>query len=133
MSEGRDAIVSAQALIRPASGERLSGDVAITVETLDRYRPSPQDVEAAREAFRAAGFEVGELVGISFSVTAPVSRFERFFAARLRVRPDGAVEVGSGGLELPLTALPPALAGRLVAVTFTPPADLHGPKAGLMI
>lgn len=133
MSKARNPVVSAQVLVRSASGERLRGDVPITSENLGRYLPSPQDVGTARAAFRRAGFEVGEAVGISFSATAPVSTFEEYFATTLRVLPDGSVEAGPGRLELPLEALPKELADLLVAVTFTPPADLHEPRGGLMV
>jgi hypothetical protein len=104
--------------------------VPITTRNLADYAPAPEDAEAARRAFRDAGFEVGELVGISFSITAPRSRFEEVFGIRLRVDERGAVaasdrEAPRGGLELPLGRLPRSLAERLVAVAFTPPAELH--------
>jgi hypothetical protein len=142
--------VSAQVLVRSASGARVRGDVPITSGNIAEYTPSTSDTEAVRHAFHAAGFIVGPLVGISCSITAPVARFESFFAVTLRVRADGAVQVSRGdgnaaGAEasakgdegddaftLPLSALPADLADRIVAVTFTPPADLHGPKASAM-
>ena len=68
-----------------------------------------------------------------FSAPAPLSTFEKYFAPRLRILPEGSGGAGPGGLELPLEALPEELADLLVAVTFTPPADLHEPKGGLMV
>ncbi len=121
-------IASAQVIVRAASGKRFDGHTAITVDSLPDYAPSAEDAEAARAAFAAAGFDCGPLVGISFSITAERALFEQFFGATLRGSPKGGDRVvrgGAGGLELPLGSLPSALRERLVAVTFSPPADLH--------
>jgi hypothetical protein len=55
---------------------------------------------------------MGDMVGNSFSITAPESTFERVFGTR-----------GAGSLELPLHALPKTLTDHVEAVTFTPPPD----------
>jgi hypothetical protein len=123
-----DPIASAQVILRSESGRHFRGDTAITAENVHEYAPSAEDVEAARPAFAAAGFETGKMVGISFSITAPASTFERFFHAKLQTDSRGLLKVKGGraqGLELPLNALPRDLAERIVAVTFSPPADLH--------
>jgi hypothetical protein len=116
--------------VRAGAGKRLQGSAPITARTLAEHQPSPADVAFAQEAFRAAGFEVGELGGISFAITAPKRRFEQLFGLELDVDERGAVgrageEAPSGGLELPLARLPAALRARLEAVAFTPPADLY--------
>ncbi len=138
------AAISAQALLRSKSGARVRGDVPITSANIDAYAPAAEDAAAAREAFHAAGFDVGAVVGISFSITAAVSTFESFFCVSLEARMDGTVIVKGapatagvegrpgGAQELPLAALPASLAARLETVTFTPPADLHGPGGALM-
>jgi hypothetical protein len=76
------------------------------------------------EQFRAAGFQTGPLVGISFSIAGPVERFEEFFQVR-------AVRQGPQPFptdELPLSSLDPALREHIDAVLFTkPPA--FGPGA----
>jgi hypothetical protein len=45
------------------------------------------------------------------------------------IDPDGSVRIvdnrGSEGYEIPLEALPRSVAERIVAATFSPPADLH--------
>lgn len=130
-------IISAQVILRPHSGKRLRADVPITSQNLAEYAPSPEDAAAARAAFRAAGFDAGEVLGISFSITGPLALFERFFGTKLRVDERGAVatvgaEAPAGGLELPLDRLPTALAARVTAVAFTPPADLHGGDGSLL-
>lgn len=136
--------LSAQALLRSKSGARVRGDVPITSENIAGYAPAAEDAAAAQEAFRAAGFDVGDMVGISFSITAPAIVFESFFRVTLHTAKDGTVTMtgatppataggeGRAGSEqeLPLAALPSSLAARLEAVTFMPPADLHGPHGG---
>lgn len=133
-----DAVASAQVIVRSQSGTQVRGDVPITTENLAQYQPSADDAAAAQAAFGAAGFEVGPMVGISFSITAPLSRFEQVFGVPLRVDEGGAVAAAAkaapaGGMELPLHRLPGALAERVAAVAFTPPADLHGEGGMLMI
>jgi hypothetical protein len=133
-----DRTISAQVIVRSRSGKRVGPEVPITSANIAEYAPAPEVFAAAADAFRAAGFEVGPAVGISFSVTGPLSRFERYFDTRLHVDERGAVaRLGArpppGGLELPLNALAPALARNIDAVVFTPPADLHGMEASLMV
>lgn len=127
---GAGPLLSAQAIVRAASGKRLRGSEPITTRTLAEHAPSREDTAAAQAAFRAAGFEVGELGGISFSVSGHKARFEQFAGVELDVDERGAVALAgkkapSGGLELPLDRLPPELRGRLEAIAFAPPADLH--------
>ncbi len=133
-----DAVASAQVIVRSASGTPMRGDVAITAANIADYQPSAEDAAAAQAAFRAAGFEVGPVVGISFSITAPLARFEQVFGVPLRVDERGAVAAGTGaapagGTELPLDRLPGEARERVQAVAFTPPADLHGDAGMLMI
>jgi hypothetical protein len=118
--------LSALVVLRPKDGRRLTGSEAITSETVDRYRPSPEGASRAAAYFRDAGFEVSELGGISFSITGHRSLFEERFGERLEPRREGGVDsvrTEGGRLELPLDRLPPEVAGHVQAVTFTPPPD----------
>jgi hypothetical protein len=67
------------------------------------------------EQFAQAGFQVGPWVGISFSVTAPVTHFERFFGVPAAQEGDQPFPSG----ELPLSALDPALREHIQTVLFT--------------
>lgn len=120
-------IISAQVVLRSASGKAIDGETIITAENFQDFAPSPETVTRATEAFAAAGFDVGSMAGISFSISATVSTFEQVFRTRLRQEERGSVEAveddGSAGYELPLEALPESLANLVVAVTFTPPPD----------
>jgi hypothetical protein len=91
-------------------------------------RPAESGSLAAAE-FRRLGFDVGPLVGTSFAVTAPRSRFEERFGSAL-------VSDGRGswrprdvqGYELDHEALPEPLRELVDVVTFTPPPDF-GPTS----
>jgi hypothetical protein len=127
MAKTEERTLSAQVLLRAASGRELKGDTAITAETLEHYLPSPEGARRARETLSQAGFETGPLVGNSFSITAPRATFEKFFRTRIRETEKGSWEfASSGGMELSGAALPKELAADVEAVTFTPPPD-YGP------
>lgn len=123
--EGRT--LSAQVLLRPASGREVAGDTVITTETLEQYLPSPEVAERVRVRYSRAGFEVGPVVGNSFSITAPASKFEQALHTKVREAGKGAVEF-AGGPELSPEALPRELAEDVATVTFTPPPDF-GPAS----
>ena len=115
----------------------MRGDVPITVQNLADYLPSEADANVARAAFVNAGFQAGDLVGISFSITAPASRFKDFFGSDVKLDAGGRIEVSpsadSEGLSLPLDRLARDLAERLVVVTFSAPADLHQGGSSMMV
>jgi hypothetical protein len=120
-----DPQLSAQVVLAPAGGPP---DAEVTAETLAAHRPDPEAARRIADHLRSAGFEVGDLVGISFPVTGPRSRFEAVFGVELRVgeSASGAVTratTADGDLELPLDRLPDEIAGPVTAVTFTPPPD----------
>jgi hypothetical protein len=127
MTQDNKQLISAQVLIRSASGKRLGRNTAITTQNIEDYAPSAEAVARAKRAFMDAGFEVGNLVGNSFSISAPISRFEKVFHTQLRHQERGGIEVAqasaSARYELPLTNLPDHIADVVEAVIFTPPPD----------
>jgi hypothetical protein len=122
-----DQIISAQVVLRSATGKSPDGSSMITTQTIRDFLPSAEAVARATEAFAAWGFDVGSVQGNSFSISAPVGTFERVFNVHLRRQQGGSVEAvkadGSGSYEVPLEALPKPLTDLIVAVTFTPPPD----------
>lgn len=133
MSSKRSKLISAQVVLRSASGKSFDSKTAITSENIDDYSPSQDSAASAAAGFSEAGFDVGNMVGNSFSITAPKSTFEKFFKIKLQVEERGDVKVAKGkgapsGYELPLQALPPNLSQLVVAVTFSPPPDF-GPSS----
>jgi subtilase family serine protease len=132
MSPKKENIVSAQVILRPASGKSVTGQEAITSDNIRDYMPSPESFQAVASEFAAAGFEVSAAGPTGFSITAPAGTFEKFFGTRLQATERGGVEsVGkdkSTSLELPLRGIPKGLSHHIEAVTFTPPPDF-GPTS----
>jgi hypothetical protein len=134
MALAKDQIISAQVVLRSASGKSPDGNSVITTETIRDFLPSDEMVSRAIEAFAAAGFNAGAVIGNSFSISAPVNTFERVFKTHLRRQEGGSVEVvkadNSGSYELPLDALPRSVTDLVAAVTFTPAPDFGPTKFG---
>jgi hypothetical protein len=133
MASKKEYLVSAQAVLKSASGRSFDGHTAITAESIADYSPSPDTVAAAAAGFSEAGFEVGNMVGNSFSITAPKSTFEKLFKIKLQAEDRGDVKVAAAkgateGYELPVKALPQKLSQFVSAVTFSPPPDF-GPSS----
>ena len=133
MTSKNTPLVSAQVVLKSASGKSIDGETAITSENIADYSPSSDSLTAATAAFSEAGFVVGNLVGNSFSITASKSTFEKFFKAKLKAEDRGDVKVfaargATEGYELPLDSLPQKLAQHVSAVTFSPPPDF-GPSS----
>ncbi len=130
----KQASASAQVVLRPASGQAIRGDVPITSQNLKDYLPSPESAARVKQFFASAGFEVGLLVGISFSITTTVELFESTFKTHLRLAERGGVTAidpdRAASYELPLQALPREIADNIAAVTFTPPVDFGPTPTG---
>jgi hypothetical protein len=120
-------MLSAQVVLRAASGKRMDGTAAITAANIAEYLPAPATVSAARQAFSERGFRVGEVAGNSFPITASEETFEKVFHTKLRKGQKGEVTVGrkkgTASYELPLTQLPESVKRYVEAVTFSPPPD----------
>lgn len=113
------------------SGGVAPGQQAITAANIKDFTPSPGTAEKVRQAFQAKGFDVGAIVGNSFSITATQAIFEKEFRTRLSHTERGGIQTvktaktkdKSEDYELPLTPLAPDIAAEVIAVTFTPPPD----------
>ena len=127
MTLNKNQVISAQVILRSASLQELESDTVITSENIGEYAPAPEAVARVSQVLIDMGFDVAELVGISFSISASVSTFEKIFEIKLLQEDDGGIKVvkidGSTGYELPMDALPESIAGLVVALTFTPPPD----------
>jgi len=123
--------ISAQVVLRSASG-KAAGQSAITAENIADYAPSPDAVARTTRAFSDAGFDVGTVVGTSFSITAPATTFEKVFDFKLHRDDKGGLKAVSGknkpGYELPMPKLPKTVVDQIEAVTFTRPPDF-GPSS----
>jgi hypothetical protein len=125
MSAERD--VSAQVVLRAASGARPDAGARITSANVAAWLPSPEAVAEVSSALRGMGFDVGPCVGNSLSIAGRGELFERRFGARLALDGGGA-RFAEHGHELPAAALPVSIRAHVAAITFTPPPDF-GPGA----
>jgi hypothetical protein len=129
-----DDILSAQVIVRAASGRKLAAGDVIDASTLPQFVAAPADVHTVQSACTTLGFTVGPYVGISFSISGRRSQFEQAFGVKLSVRRDGAVTVVGRrqpmAQQLPLERLDPAVRAQIDTVSFSPPVELH--DGGLM-
>ena len=126
-------LISAQVLLVAASGQTIRGDTLITSENIDSYRPSAETVQRVSHYFKANGFEVTPLVGISLTISASAQHFSDVFqvssAVSLANDNDAVGDVQAKAdsnaphLELPLDSLETAIADSIVSVTFVPSPD----------
>jgi hypothetical protein len=107
--------VTLTVVLRPAGGRELPPG-GLTAATIGDGAPDPNAAERARAAFEERGFEVGPLVGIAFSITAPREHASDVFGEL----PD-AGSVGLGGL-------PEGMRSEILAVEAEPPPDF-GPRS----
>jgi hypothetical protein len=120
-----DPMLSAEVVLGPAGGPQ---DTEVTAATLADHAPDPEAARHVADHLRGAGFDVGDLIGISFPVTARRSRFEEVFGAPLTVGEETSGTITNattvnGELELPLDRLPEDVRRAVIAVTFTAPPD----------
>jgi hypothetical protein len=99
--------------MEPANEAPVSAQVVIKADKSAGYA-------AAREEFMRAGFTVGPLVGVSFSIAGPRDLFERYFDVRIS-RP-GERD------SLPVDRLPAKLREAVKSILFTRPPDF-GPTS----
>lgn len=126
MARKKQKQVSAQVMLRSASGATPEGTTSVTVENVHQYLPSSSSITEARQAFANAGFEVGPVVGNSFSITALKRTFEKVARVRLTEDKMSGVRAQVGeqlSYELPIEKLPEDLRRHVAAVTFTAPPD----------
>jgi hypothetical protein len=120
-------LISAQVILRPASGRTIDGKTNISSENLAEFAPSSKTLSLATAEFRARGFETGPLVGVSFSATAPIEVFEKFLGGKIRLKPDsGQVSLTKHGVvreELSGEDLPSSLREHVLAIAFPAPPD----------
>lgn len=121
MAGKKSEALSAQVLLLPASGKRVTDPSALTAARLSEAAPSPEAARRAARAWAEAGFEVGPVVGTSFSITAPAATFEKAFGKHVH-------KAAQEGRELSLDEMDEELTRGVAAVTFTPPPDF-GPSS----
>ena len=127
MKLDKSQVISAEVLLRSASGRKIGPETRITAENLNLFVPQPDAYPAVSRILLSLGFEVGSLTGISFSITAAVSTFENIFELPLRSNPKGGIETADGKLELDPATLPEKASDLIQTITFSEPPDF-GPS-----
>ena len=127
MSIKQSDLVSAQVILKPASGGAGLESREITSDILPDLVPSAEVTAGTMRFFGSVGFEVGPMVGVSYSISGTVRQFEQTFGIRLREGADGRIECLSEGGEvsdrLPLDGLPVGDREGIEAVVFGAPPD----------
>ena len=122
--------VVALVIMRPASGQALTGQSVITAATLPQYRPDPGAAAAVSRLLSTQGFSVGPLAGIGMSMTGPRELFERFFGISVGANDDGgwtcADAHGAVSRSLPLGGLDDSIRHIVHTICFEEPAELAG-------
>jgi subtilase family serine protease len=127
MSDKKNKIISAQVIMYTANGEVIDYQKTITAENIINFVPDPKMVSSVSNIFRTNGFDTGPVVGISFSITAKVSTFEKFLHVLIQPHKDGGFEFMDKRRELTGEKLPKVLQNYVQAIVFPRPIDF-GPK-----
>jgi subtilase family serine protease len=114
-------LISAQVVLKPKSGT-MSKPESITSENLESFLPDATRASQTREHFESLGFEVGALVGNSFSITASRKKFEQHFHTKI-LHNNQFTSLEDGSLELPIADLPDEVKAIIDAVSFSTPPD----------
>lgn len=121
-------IISAQVILRSAID--ALPDATVIAENITGKLPSQKELTASTHAFRHLGFEVGEAVGNSFSITASPDVFEKVFNVEIVNHPKKGTQSkwkdDSIKDHLPLSGLPKEASGLVKAIVF-PEAPDFGP------
>jgi hypothetical protein len=113
--------ISAQVILKPKAGMTPAAE-SITADNLESFMPDANLAATTRAHFESLGFEVGELVANSFSITAPRKTFEQHFHAKIEVTEQHAA-LKNGTLELPIDSLPKGVRATITTVSFSAPPD----------
>jgi hypothetical protein len=115
-------IISAQVILASKSGRHPGPKTQVTSRNVEEWLPSADAIATVSEKLREMGFEVGNCVGNSLSITGAVQLFESAFQTTIHGDSAGA-KFGRTSDELAANKIPPALQGSVAEITFTPPPD----------
>jgi hypothetical protein len=127
MSELKQSLISAQVILVGRNQNKIGGQTDITSDNISDYSPNENTISELNKIFSDKGFEVGGMVGISISVTAPREVFEEFLEVKIYKEKDGSFGfVSKGkklGRELKNKFLPGIIKDKVLTITFTKPPD----------
>ena len=114
-------LISAQVSLKPKAGTMPKPE-SITSANLESFLPDATRASQARAHFESLGFEVGALVGNSFSISAAPKKFERQFHTKI-LHTNQFASLEDGSLELPIAQLSDEVKATIDAVSFSKPPD----------
>ena len=114
--------LSAQVILNTATGLSPTSS-EITAENIDKYLPPKENIVHAKNAFKKMGFEVGEFVGTSFSITAAPDIFVEKFNMKIPKKEKRDQIKSIGGTHLPVAKLPKDLADVVHDIVFPEQPD----------
>lgn len=127
MSNQQKQTLSAQVVLRPASGKSAIPPEQITAENVREIMPSPEDTKKAQEYFSEKGFEVGAAFANSFSITGEADLFEKLFDTKITTNEKNAVKARDknkkDSSELSKSELPKEIEKTIETITFSEPPD----------
>lgn len=123
--------ITAQVILFSKDHRIINGKTIITSDTIITFLPDEKTISEFLMIFRKNGFEVGEVIGISFSITGSQDTFEKFLGMQVMVEEDGSCvfvsNENSRYSELKNELLPEVIREGVQSIAFTRPPDF-GPK-----
>lgn len=120
-------VVSAQVILSSLSGARIGPDTSITAENVKQFTPSAETIAKATSFFREKGFEVGNCVGMSCSITGSAALFEKVLNVKVVIDDNNVASLtsseGSKTTTLEGDTLKSLPDGLVDAITFPEPLD----------
>ncbi len=115
--------MSAQVVLAARDGTKEPSPQQLTSARLAEVEPDEAAARRVMSWWRDKGFDVGPLVGISFSVSGPAELFARHLHAASALAALAEGRSDREHLEIPTTRLPGPLRRSVAAVTFSAPPD----------
>jgi len=123
MKDQNEKKLSAQVIVKPASGRDSSSTEKITSENVDQIMPSAEDFQKAKNYFKKLGFEVDAGFANSFSITGDQRLFEKAFEEKLSPDENQAIKTSGANSELKIKHLSAEIKKIVETVTFSEPPD----------
>ncbi len=123
--------VVALVVLKPANPRLAKSAGPVRAANVRAHQPDSERAEILRRTFAEMGFQVGPLVGTSFSIEGARTLFETRFGVRLEIADQQPARVADrdDGALLPLSRLPEKLRREVEAITFGEPMSF-GPGGG---
>lgn len=115
-------LVSAEVILKSKSGRSLaSGDVAITSDNIEEFRPTQESIKKATQGLQKLGFTVSQ-GGVTLTIVGEQKLFEEVFKVKLTTKKV------AGGIEVRANteaSIPHSLSDIVEQVVFIPPPELY--------